>query len=127
MIQHQGTMKWGPHMDPTPLCLGVVSLLCSVSVRITPHKSLSACNVYFIYLLVAWTMAPASSPSRPLHRRSNCLSLCSLAPLLPPFCSLSSTSPVHHFRLSIAWQCLPFQSYFARKMGWQLLSCCLKT
>jgi hypothetical protein len=38
MTQHQGTMEWGPHMDPTPLCFGVVSLLCSVSVRITPQK-----------------------------------------------------------------------------------------
>jgi len=37
MTQHQGTMEWGPHMDSTPLCLSVVSLLCSVSVRITPH------------------------------------------------------------------------------------------
>jgi len=38
MTQHQGTMEWGPQMDPTPLCLGVVSLLCSVSVRITSQK-----------------------------------------------------------------------------------------
>jgi hypothetical protein len=37
MTQHQGTMEWGPHMDPTPLCLGVVSLLCSMSLRITPR------------------------------------------------------------------------------------------
>jgi hypothetical protein len=27
---------WDPHMDPTLLCLDIVSLLCSVSVRITP-------------------------------------------------------------------------------------------
>jgi len=41
MTQHQGTMEWGAHKDPTPLCLGVVSLLCSVSVRITPPQKKS--------------------------------------------------------------------------------------
>jgi hypothetical protein len=52
-------MEWGPHMDPTPLCLGVVSLLCSVSVRITPHftyfylSSIQICGVarVFFFLL----------------------------------------------------------------------------
>jgi hypothetical protein len=41
MTQHQGTTEWSPHMDPTPLCLGVVPLLYSVSVRITPQKNLT--------------------------------------------------------------------------------------
>jgi hypothetical protein len=36
MTQHQGTIEWDSHMDPTLLCLGVVSLLYSVSVMITP-------------------------------------------------------------------------------------------
>jgi hypothetical protein len=34
MAQHQGTMEWGPCVGPTPLCIGVVSLLCNVSVLI---------------------------------------------------------------------------------------------
>jgi hypothetical protein len=34
MTQHQGTIEWGPCVGPTPLCLGVVSLLCSMSVLI---------------------------------------------------------------------------------------------
>jgi hypothetical protein len=38
MTQYQDTMEWDLHMNLTLLCLGVVSLLCSVSVRITPLK-----------------------------------------------------------------------------------------
>jgi len=48
-------MEWGPHMDPTPLCLGVVSLLCSVSVKITPREkkviadiTLSTITLFFV-------------------------------------------------------------------------------
>jgi hypothetical protein len=37
MTQHQGTIKWGPCVNPTLLCLGVVSLLCSVGVLIISH------------------------------------------------------------------------------------------
>jgi hypothetical protein len=40
-------LEWGPHMDPTPLCLGVVSLLCSVSVRITPRLVYSSYGCKF--------------------------------------------------------------------------------
>jgi hypothetical protein len=35
MTQHQGIMEWGSHINSTPLYLDIVSLLCSVSVRIT--------------------------------------------------------------------------------------------
>lgn len=63
---------------------------------------------------------------RPFNRRNNCLSLHSLAPLLPPICVLFFTSPLHYIWLSIARQWLPFPSNPARKMGWQLLSRSLK-
>jgi len=41
MAQHQGTMEWGPCVGPTQLCLGVVSLLCSVSVLIVSFSMFS--------------------------------------------------------------------------------------
>jgi hypothetical protein len=45
MIQHQGTIEWDPHMGSTPLYLGVVLLLCIVSVRITPHDLMNILSI----------------------------------------------------------------------------------
>jgi hypothetical protein len=47
MTQHQGTMEWVPCVGPTPLCLGIVSLLCSVSVLI-----ISQCRIYVLVYFV---------------------------------------------------------------------------
>lgn len=75
MIQHQGTMEWGPHMDPTPMCLGVVSLLCSVSVRITPLKKMGLISTLHRYNNCTTPLHMGVDPTHwaPPHVRGCCV------------------------------------------------------
>jgi hypothetical protein len=53
MTQYQGTMEWSPHMDPTSLYLGVVSLLCSVSVLIISlHLIIQTVDKIWTYIII---------------------------------------------------------------------------
>lgn len=60
---------------------------------------------------------------RPFNRRNNCLTLCSLAPILPAICLFHPFGALHYLRFPITWERSAFPSNSPRKMGWQFLPC----
>jgi len=115
MTQHQGTMEWGPHMDPTPLCLRIVPLLCSVSVRITPLNRMWIHEIRLNYNLVY------------LHFFFKFLSLLKRMGNLEKICKRGRVWRTWHFFHLFGWQilleCIFFFFFFWHvyiRGGWRI-------